>query len=218
MKNRMVQAYMGILLVLVLIFFGGCAAEEEQVQKAFEVPRDGLHIENDSEAKYVRIDYDLTDEYRVDDTYGLVRNITGTSGAYGGDVAGATVIRNSDTFARTIKVLEWQLQRENGLAVMWEETYRTAELEFDRDFFYEYDVLVLDICVQGALQVTAYPVITAMENEKIAVDFYYGARISTTASNFGTAYFIAIPKGYTDVDINWIQVEEWTEYHNPTPF
>ena len=101
------------------------------------------------------------------------------------------------------------------------EVFRSEGLEIKRDFWAKNQLLALDLCVFGALrQIKAEPVITKMEDGgELVVDFYYGAEISTTADNSGVLLLIVIPTNYyPSVDINWIQVEEWTEHFNPTQF
>lgn len=204
-----------VFLVLSLIFFGGCAKEEEPLQE-FVVPEQEFNME------YIRYDYSIPVELLIDERYSVCRNITGT-GMLQEDwlMAGYRVLESYGEYVDLMELIESQRARGRvGCEIVVSDATGTPGLTIDEVFFGEHDLLLLDLCMYGAIrELQAEPVVTEIGDGQVAIDFYCGGTISSTAGNSGVLYLIALPCDfYTDVDINWIQVEEWMEYHNPTPF
>ena len=211
MFHHYLKPISAIVLILCLLLACGCGqAEPEETEPSFEIPAG-------PELQYVRFDYNIALDYLTDERYCLSRNLSGTNAMTQEHIyPGYRLIEFSEEYDRFMDVLEQQSEaRQAGLT----EVFRSEGLEIKRDFWAENQLLALDLCVFGALrQIKAEPVITKMENGgELVVDFYYGADISTTADNSGVLLLVVIPRSYSfaSVDINWIRVEEWTEYGDP---
>lgn len=207
MKISAFKQVVASALALCLVFCCGCK------DKKLEEPESTFEVETDPEMQYIRYDYDICDEVLVDERYGMCYNITGTGMLRGDGMGIMAGYRVEYKEAELIELLNWQIKR----GVQCVESYRSDGFTFAYSVADKHDTLVLDLCVAGALgELRAEPVITEVGDGRIAVDFYYGARMATTDDNYGVLFLIEIPVDYyTDVDVNWIPVEGWMTHSDP---
>lgn len=165
----------------------------------------------------------------------LFRNITETGACpnlTGGVAAGWMVLSNSyDLSAVQAAVDQWDTAliaayaRHNGIAetdarskfyyTLFSDDINDAVLVYDKEFFITQNLLMIDICCEGAIWIDLKVSDPQVVEDRYDVDLYYGKGISSTADNAGVICLIPIPKECNFATVNINMIEAWSEAYNP---
>ena len=197
------------LVLLLLLAVTGCKEEVEPCQMNKEIP-------------YVAYCYSM-----VWDENGVLYNVTGT-----GKHSGATPFAAGYHFIRSATELEeyavdceeW-LRREYADDYNWpgeeekpnRDEFRswygghTQKLTFDETFFATQDLLIVDYCGYGFLELESRPEEIRVENGVVFLQIRYGGTASTTATNVGHILLLPVEKGCSSTEVEYVRVDEWFE-------
>lgn len=87
-----------------------------------------------------------------------------------------------------------------------EEIQRTWEGEFDENFFRDHDLILVDYCCEGNTYVRSrLESVTVAPNGHVTVEILWETTHAYTASQPGEVYWIVMPKGCTDVTVEYTE-------------
>lgn len=87
----------------------------------------------------------------------------------------------------------------------------TQKLTFDETFFASQDLLIVDYCGYGYLEIVSRPEEIRIENSVVNLKIFYGYDYSTTADNCGNILLIPVPKGCNTAVLEFVEIEEWCD-------
>lgn len=87
----------------------------------------------------------------------------------------------------------------------------TREQTFDETFFVSQDLLIIDLCGSGCLEMQSRPEELRIKDGIVSLQIRHGGRYSTTADNSGNILLIPVPKGCSSAQVEIIRVNEWIE-------
>ena len=226
MNKQRIQMCFAVFLLLLCLLLAGCASSEESpvttVSETAEIQDSLPYYPVDSSLKKLNYDLDYTTAY-----YGFTldagspsaetRNLSGTkvdNYRIDGGVIGCQILASMDdlaAFEQTIEEvtaasLEWKKQdgqrvdEDNyGLLGM---TRKTANVEYNEEFFQNNALLLIDLCVRGANVVRFYPENLALNGDIVSIDVRWDRDNAWLAGCSGQFCLIVIPSGCTTVEMN----------------
>lgn len=176
--------------------------------------RDGLfaqlpagHIANpllnklNPELEYVVYSYELSLDEAVQD--GNFSNLSKTSvqeGRYVGSANGWRILTCPAELAEYDAILG---SSEKSAATAIKERRETTDEAFDEAFFREHRLLLVDMCTQGASELTAYPLEPEVEDGVVRMKIRCDSS-GTYLTNAGQLFLIVIPADCTDAVVTLI--------------
>ena len=229
MKRKRFARLIVCVLLLSLVLVGCASSEESPVTTVSETteqptePQDSLpYYPVDSSLKKLNYDLDYTTAY-----YGFTldagspsaetRNLSGTRDdnyRIDGGVIGCRILASMEdlaAFEQTIEdvtaaSLEWcqedgqRIDEDNyGLIGM---TRKTANVEYNEEFFQNNALLLIDLCVRGANEVRFYPENLAVNGDTVSIHVRWGRDNAWLAGCSGQFCLIVIPSGCTTVEMD----------------
>ena len=133
------------------------------------------------------------------------RNLSGTGveekAGFSRFVAGWKILQNTDDLAALDAAIEAAQAKEPHAKVI-QETNGTTDAVYDADFFAEHDLLLVDLCAEGAVTMYYYPEDLKINGSTASLTVRWDRDNATTADCTGQYCLITIPKGCTNIDIS----------------
>ncbi len=161
---------------------------------------------------YSRYRYDLPSECNADDFLNVSRTGKTEDKRYAGFAAGWRLLTDTeDLDALEAGIAEIQAQwlsaqERNGIGIANHPIVRqagsTTAASYDDDFFAAHDLLLVDLCAEGAIKMYFYPENLTVEDGTISLDVCWDRDNAWTGSSAGQYCLITVPKGCTAAEIN----------------
>lgn len=87
----------------------------------------------------------------------------------------------------------------------------TKELTFDETFFASQDLLIVDLCGYGYIDLKSRPETLEFRANAALITIQYGYRSSSTDSNKGNILLIPVQKGCRVAQVEFVLIREWSD-------
>ena len=231
MKRKRFARLIVCVLLLCLVLAGCASSEEPSVSTEAETEEQTTEFQDpwayhevDNSLKKLNYDLDYTTVYYGlndgldDDPSAEVRNPSGTrvdNYQIDGGVIGCRILASMDdlaAFEQTIEdVTAASLERDrqqSGLPIDEENygllglTRKTANVEYNEEFFRNNALLLIDLCVRGANVVRFYPENLAVNGDTVSIHVRWDCDNAWLAGCSGQFCLIVIPSGCTTVEMD----------------
>lgn len=87
----------------------------------------------------------------------------------------------------------------------------TEDLTFNETFFASQDLLIVDLCGYGFIDLVSRPETLEFQANAALITIQYGYRSSSTNSNKGNIFLIPVPKGCRVAQLEFVLIREWSD-------